>query len=116
MDKMNIYRVTGLKRDLEMKDFISLLYPSDENYQPAKVKCFTENIYIKEMGCYVIGVFDLVKSKPAILVLNHTLFSALKRWKADSMQDIIGKTFDIESKTNSFGVVYHDLYCVGLLP
>jgi hypothetical protein len=116
MEKMNIYRVIGLKRDLEMNDFVSLLYPSDENFAPAKVKCFTENIYVREIGCYVIGVFDLVKSKPGLLILNHTLFSALKRWKADSLQDIIGKTFDIESKTNNFGVVYHDIYCVGLLP
>lgn len=116
MEKMNIYRVIGLKRDLEMNDFVGLLCPSDENYHPAKIKCFTENIYIKEIGCYVIGVFDLLKRKPAMIVLNHTLFSALKRWKADSLQDIIGKTFEIESKTNNFGVVYHDMYCVGLLP
>lgn len=116
MDKMNIYRVSGLKRKLEMEDFVNLLAPSDEKYKPARVKCFTENIYIKEIGCYIIGVYDLLNLKPAVLVLNHTLFSAFKRWKADSMQDVIGKTFEIESKTNNFGVVYHNLYCVGLLP
>lgn len=118
MKKINVYEViTGLKRDLVMDDFLALPAPKEAaNFPEVFVKVFTENIYLPEIGCYVLVVWDFTKSKPAIMVLNHTLFAALKRWRSDAMQDVISKTFTILSKSNNEGVVYHDIYCRGLLP
>ena len=115
---MKIYhRAKGLKRKLEMDDFVKIPPPiEDSNYPETNVKMFSENIYIPEIGCYVIVVWDFQANKPSLLILNHTIFAFLKRWRADAMQDIVGKTFCIASKTNNEGVVYHDLYHTGLLP
>jgi len=117
MKKINVYeKVLGLKRDLKMDDFVKIDYPDNISHFPEiTVKVFTENIYIPELGSYIIIVWDIKQDKPSVLILSHTLFAALKRWRAEAMQDIISKTFTIVSKTNN-GVVYHDIYCRGLLP
>ena len=115
MKQIPIYElVTGLKRPLTIDDFVKVDYPKD-NSPEINVKVFTENIYIPEIASYIVVVWDFQREQPAVLLLSHTLFAAMKRWRADSMQDIIGKTFIIVAKTNN-GVVYHDLYCRGLLP
>ena len=117
MKQMPIYeRIVGLKRPLVMDDFIKISYPvGDSNFPEVTVKVFTESIYIPEIGSYIVTVWDFEREQPAILILSHTLFAAIKRWRADTMQDIISKTFTIMAKNNQ-GVVYHDLYCRGLLP
>lgn len=117
MKKIPIYeKITGLKRNLVMEDFVAVDPPLESsNFPEVTVKFFTENIYIKELACYIVVCWDFQRECPAILILGHTLFGALKRWRTDSMQDIIGKTFTIVAKTNN-NVVYHDLYNRGLLP
>jgi len=110
-------KLKELKRSLIMDDFVRINSPEDMiNFPEIKVKVFTENIYLPELGSYIIVTWNFNESKPSILILSHTLFAALKRWRSNSMQDIIGKTFSIVSKSNNEGVIYHDLYGMGLLP
>jgi len=117
MKKIPLYeKINGLKREIVMGDFFAIPHPIQANNFPENtVKVFTENIYIPDIGSYIVVVWDFQRNRPAILVLSHTLFAAMKRWRAEAMQDIIGKTFTIVSKSKQ-GVVYHDLYCRGLLP
>ena len=105
-----------LKRDILQKDFVILLKcVKDINFPEAKVKIMSENIYIPEIGIYVVVVWDFITESPKLLALNHTIFQSLKRWRSDSGQDAIGKTFSILSKENH-GIIYHDLICKSLLP
>lgn len=117
MKNIKIYeKVNGLKRWFNKDDFVNIPRPLEAaNFPEISVKIFTDNIYIPEIGSYIVVVWDFQQQKPAILLLSHTLFSALKRWRSDTMQDIIGKTFIIVSKTNN-NVVYHDIYCKGVFP
>lgn len=115
MKKINIIeKINGIKRDIKLDEFVKIEPPSNDDPENT-VKIFTENVYLPEIGSYIVIVWDFKRKGPAILVLSHTLFAALKRWRSEAMQDIIGKTFTIVSKTTR-GVVYHDLYCRGLLP
>lgn len=117
MKQTPIYeKITGLKRDLIMDDFTKIDYPKGiSNFPEVTLKIVTESFYLSEIGSYIVVVWDFQRQKPAILILSHTLFAAIKRWRADAMQDIINKTFTIVSKSSQ-GVVYHDIYCKGLLP
>lgn len=109
-------KITGLKRPLTMYDFVSIARPLEvNNFPEVDVKFMTGVIYLAELGVYSVVTWDLNKNKPALLLLGHTLFAAIKRWRAEAMQDIIGQTFTVTAKSSN-EVVYHDLYCRGRLP
>ena len=103
-------RILVLKRapdlDVDMFDI-----PQPEDGKVLRVKAMTYPILLPQ-GVYVLVGWDMDASRPGILILNHTLFPALRRWVRDYMQPIEDNVFEITS-TRIGGVVEHNLTSLG---
>jgi hypothetical protein len=61
---------------------------------------------------YIFAGWDMGAGRPGILILNHTLFPALRRWVRDYMQPVEEMVFEVSS-TRMGGVVEYNLFPLG---
>lgn len=95
-----------LKRELSSaKDFVSL--PS--SIGPRKTVGFvTFPIYLEELGSYCAVVWDMDGDEPKIMLLNHGIFPAIRRWIFD-FRNLIGTSFTVIA-TLKGTVVSHNVF------
>lgn len=103
-------RVLVLKRSPNLEDDMFDI-PQPEDGRALRVKAMTYPILLPQ-GIYVLVGWDMDASRPGILILNHTLFPALRRWVRDYMQPIEENVFEVTS-TRIGGVVEHNLSSLG---
>lgn len=85
-----------------------------EEGRSIRFKTLTSPILLPQ-GIYVVVGWIVKKKKPGVLILNHTLFPALRRWMRDYMIPVENTTFEI-SATSIGGVVEYNLESRGQLP
>jgi hypothetical protein len=100
-----------LKRSLDMNEDLVVLPGPDEPGASIFVIVLSYPVYFP-CGSYGFLVWDEARSRPAIMLLNHTLFSSFRRLLADTAHDLREHTLEVmaETKPKENPIVYHNLY------
>lgn len=96
-----------LKRDLTSSvDFVSL--PGEPGPDRKVIGFVTYPIYLEALGSYCAVVWDMDEDQPKIMLLNHSMFPAIRRWIFD-FRNLIGTSFTVIA-TLAGTVVSHKVF------
>lgn len=68
----------------------------------------TYPIYIEELATYCAVVWDMDEDQPKVLLLNHSIFPAIRRWIFD-FHNLIGTSFTVIATLNGT-VITHKVF------